>query len=757
MTALARIFFILAATIFSWPATAQSVQQSGSVTSNHAPCWVSNGVIRDCGSAADSSLSTLGVTSNSTSGFCISSGRVTAAGRQQMCFGAPLADSAVISLQNYGTATEQALKFVINGVEYSFPGSLSGIVVGTTPITGGSNGSCLYDNNGVVGAVACGASAITQLTGDVSATGPGAVTATLATVNVNVGSFGSATQVPVITVDAKGRITAASNTTLTAQANALVGTTLAANVVNSSLTSVGALSSGSLASGFTVVTGALGGTGVANTGKTITLGGSLTTSGAFDSTFTMTGATNVTFPTSGTLATTTGANVATVSNSDGTLTISPTSGAVVASLALGHANTWTAQQTFTNNLIAVLGSSTGFTTFASANSGATNYTATFPANSGTVAELNLAQSWTATQTLQTILAGTTNTYDIGTDASTAAFRTIYAGTSFVGPLFNASTGFQIGGAATSGQYLRGNGTNFVSSAIQATDVPAVADASGAPSATFGVMKCDGTTTTCSSGVVTAIGGAATDVTIGTTTVTSGTAGYGLYNNSGVLGNKPFVANFKVTKFTSSGTYTADSSLVFAVIECVGGGGGGGGSAGTSANFYAGAGGGSGSYSRVVASAATIGASQSVTIGTGGTGGAGATTGSAGNDTSVGSLCVGKGGSGGSGGSNAVAPNPGAGGVAGTGDVTVIGQPGSPGYYNSSNDAIKASFGGGGSSVLGAGAMASDAFLGNLCTAGVTATGAGGGGSGGNCTNTTNTTSGGDGASGVVIVTEFLYQ
>ncbi len=38
--------------------------------------------------------------------------------------------------------------------------------------------------------------------------------------------------------------------------------------------------------------------------------------------------------------------VSSVSNSDGTLTISPTTGAVVASIALGHANTWTGQQTF---------------------------------------------------------------------------------------------------------------------------------------------------------------------------------------------------------------------------------------------------------------------------------------------------------------------------------------------------------------------------------------------------------------------------
>jgi hypothetical protein len=41
-----------------------------------------------------------------------------------------------------------------------------------------------------------------------------------------------------------------------------------------------------------------------------------------------------------------GGAVSSVSNSDGTLTISPTTGAVVASLALGHANTWSALQTF---------------------------------------------------------------------------------------------------------------------------------------------------------------------------------------------------------------------------------------------------------------------------------------------------------------------------------------------------------------------------------------------------------------------------
>jgi hypothetical protein len=59
------------------------------------------------------------------------------------------------------------------------------------------------------------------------------------------------------------------------------------------------------------LTGASGGTGVANSGKTITLGGNFTTSGAFGLTLTLTGATNITLPTTGTLATLAGAETLT--------------------------------------------------------------------------------------------------------------------------------------------------------------------------------------------------------------------------------------------------------------------------------------------------------------------------------------------------------------------------------------------------------------------------------------------------------------
>ncbi len=60
-----------------------------------------------------------------------------------------------------------------------------------------------------------------------------------------------------------------------------------------------------------LVLGQYGGTGVANTGKTITLGGNLTTSGAHATTFTTTGTTGVTLPTTGTLATLAGGEVLT--------------------------------------------------------------------------------------------------------------------------------------------------------------------------------------------------------------------------------------------------------------------------------------------------------------------------------------------------------------------------------------------------------------------------------------------------------------
>jgi hypothetical protein len=57
-------------------------------------------------------------------------------------------------------------------------------------------------------------------------------------------------------------------------------------------------------------------------------------------------------------------------------------------------NTWTALQTFNNSDIALLGSSTGKTTFTSANAGASDFVLTFPGATDTVATLGAVQTLT---------------------------------------------------------------------------------------------------------------------------------------------------------------------------------------------------------------------------------------------------------------------------------------------------------------------------------------------------------------------------
>lgn len=73
---------------------------------------------------------------------------------------------------------------------------------------------------------------ITALTGDVTASGPGSATSTLATVNTNTGSFGSLSAIPNFTTNAKGLITAAGSTssTSTPTASSFAGWDANANI-----------------------------------------------------------------------------------------------------------------------------------------------------------------------------------------------------------------------------------------------------------------------------------------------------------------------------------------------------------------------------------------------------------------------------------------------------------------------------------------------------------------------------------------------
>ena len=282
-----KLLVLTAALLLNFPAFAQSVQQSGTVTRNHVPVWNTSGVIGDGGTSVDSPISSLGVTNEGGAGFCVSSQRVTAAGRQQFCINVGTNSGATVSLQNFGTAPTAPLNFVVDGISYPFPGSLSQLIINTTPVVGGNTGNCLYVNGSVVGQQTCAASSITGLTGDGIATGPGNVPLTLATVNGNVGTFGSTTVVPLVTVNAKGLITAISNATILISANSqLTGPTLNGAITASSLTSVGTIGTGVWQG--TVITPTFGGTGVNNGASTLTLAAALTTTG--------TGAPTLAFP-----------------------------------------------------------------------------------------------------------------------------------------------------------------------------------------------------------------------------------------------------------------------------------------------------------------------------------------------------------------------------------------------------------------------------------------------------------------------------
>lgn len=214
-----------------------------------------------------------------------------------------------------------------------------------------------------------------------------------------------------------------------------------------------------------------------------------------------------------------------------------------------------------------------------------------------------------------------------------------------------------------------------------------------------------------------------------------------------------VKTVKTQTFSNSGTYTPSPGMLYALIRLVGGGGGGGGVASSGpARELAAAGGGAGGFSQLLATAASIGASKTVTIGAAGAAGAsGANNGGTGGDTSVGTLCIGKGGTGGGGIDYTSGESIyGAGGIPGTGDVASPGANGGPGFWSNLTSSEILS-GTGASGPYGSGGIQ------NYNADGGAATGFGAGGAGGQQTNAATNRAGGAGTKGFVEIIEWCSQ
>jgi hypothetical protein len=372
-------------------------------------------------------------------------------------------------------------------IQANFPLSLGQITLGSTSIVGGTPNQLLYDAAGKVGEVAAGAPGqILQLSGGgiptwVSLAGIGVTGLSFGTTGLTPNSLTdgnitvAGTLVPAnggtgIASYAVGDILYASGATALARlADVATGNALISGGVGVA-PSWGEISLTTTVSG--ILPPANGGTGVANTG-TFTVGGNTAFSGAFTFTGTLTGNTAVTFPTSGTLSTTTGTvtavSVATANGFAGSssggatpaLTLSTTvnapvlagnGAAIAAATTSGSGSTVLLGISPSVTTPALTGSSSGLTTLASANAGASNFTITFPAATGTVALTSGANVASVSNSDGTLTISPTSGAVVASIALGHA-NTWSGQQTFVAPVLGAATATSINGNTfTAGTY-----------------------------------------------------------------------------------------------------------------------------------------------------------------------------------------------------------------------------------------------------------------------------------------------------------------
>lgn len=223
-----------------------------------------------------------------------------------------------------------------------------------------------------------------------------------------------------------------------------------------------------------------------------------------------------------------------------------------------------------------------------------------------------------------------------------------------------------------------------------------------------------------------------------------------------------ISQINIQIFTASGTCTFTVGMKYCFVEIVGGGAGGGACQATSSTECSnGGGGGGGGYCKALYTAATVGASQAVTVGAAGAGGNGGASGAGGTSTFGSFLTATGGGSVAQGLAGAQAICQGSDGGVGSGATAFInatGIPGEPGYgvKNLANSIAYNQAGAGGGSKIGSGGdEIVSAPTGTLTINGNNATGFGAGGGGAIAGTSSIAGIGGNGFAGIIIVTEYI--
>jgi hypothetical protein len=183
-----------------------------------------------------------------------------------------------------GTIVPLPIDPVTGGLLINVAAGSVGLTVGTTIVTGATNGYVLYNNNGVLGAEAAGSSGTVTSVSVVTANGISGTVATATTTPAITLTLGAITPTSVNSVVISGALTP----TL-----AVTGTSSISGSNTGDQTNV----SGTAANVTGVVAPANGGTGIANNAAS-----TLTISGNYATTLTVSGATSLTLPTTGTVA-----------------------------------------------------------------------------------------------------------------------------------------------------------------------------------------------------------------------------------------------------------------------------------------------------------------------------------------------------------------------------------------------------------------------------------------------------------------------